>query len=83
MGRGWMGVLGDMEGGQIYWTEKGKKMHAYFALLESCIEYTIVNIPPTPSSPFHHPHPFSNTVTPHSQATLARATVLKENSSTF
>ena len=43
-----MGVLGDMEGGQIYWTEKGKKMRAYSALLESCIEYTIVNIPPTP-----------------------------------
>ena len=44
-----MGVLGDMEGGQICWTEKGKKMHAYSALLESCIEYTIVNIPPPPT----------------------------------
>ena len=54
-----MGVLGDMEGGQICWTEKGKKMHAYSALLESCIEYTIVNIPPPP-----HPHPRPFTIPP-------------------
>ena len=77
-----MGVLGEIDGGQICRTEKGKKMRVYSALLESCTEYTIVNIPPLPS-PFHPPHPSSNTVTPHSQATLARSTVLKENSSTF